>query len=91
MPFFLIFSALRKLANEHQDDWDLYLDPVLFSIRASEQCTAKFSPFKLMYNREARHQIALQGSLEDWEGVRDNICFFLTSNIIFAQLQSNNG
>ena len=50
---FLLYSRLAKLVNEQQDDWDLKLGPVLFSIRTSKHRTTKFTPFFLMYEREA--------------------------------------
>ena len=46
--------ALKKLVNDQQDDWDQYLDASLFSLRSKIQTTTKFSPFLLMYGREAR-------------------------------------
>uniref|UniRef100_A0A1A8KNB0 Kinesin family member C1 n=2 Tax=Nothobranchius TaxID=28779 RepID=A0A1A8KNB0_NOTKU len=49
-----IKRALRKVVNERQDDWDLYLDATLFSLRSKMHTTTKFSPFYLMYGREAR-------------------------------------
>ncbi|XP_040210348.1 uncharacterized protein LOC120941138 [Rana temporaria] len=42
-----------KMVNEKQDDWDKYLEPTLFSLRSKIQTTTKFSPFQLMYGREA--------------------------------------
>ncbi|XP_073461170.1 uncharacterized protein [Aquarana catesbeiana] len=42
-----------KVVNDKQDDWDMYLEPTLFSLRSKIQTTTKFSPFQLMYGREA--------------------------------------
>lgn len=39
---------------EKENDWDLYLDSVLFSYRVSKQDSTKFSPFFLVYGRQAR-------------------------------------
>ena len=47
--------ALKKLVCDQGDDWDQYLDPVLFSLRTKSQVTTKYSPFKLLYNREAKY------------------------------------
>ena len=66
---FPIFRALAKLVNEHENDWDIYLDPVLFSIRTSVQNTTKYSPFRLLYNREPRRPIQLVEKPDDWTGV----------------------
>uniref|UniRef100_A0AAZ1XXP6 Gypsy retrotransposon integrase-like protein 1 n=1 Tax=Oreochromis aureus TaxID=47969 RepID=A0AAZ1XXP6_OREAU len=48
-----IKRALRKLVNDQQNNWDLYLDPTLFSLRSKVHTTTKYSPFFLMYGREA--------------------------------------
>ena len=47
-------AALQKLVNENQDDWDQLLDNVLFAYRTSRQASTKYTPFFLMYGREAR-------------------------------------
>lgn len=48
-----IKRALTKLVNDKQDNWDIYLDATLFSLRSKVQTTTKSSPFALMYGREA--------------------------------------
>ena len=40
--------------QEEQNQWDLYLDAILFSYRVSRQDSTKLSPFYLMYGRQAR-------------------------------------
>lgn len=47
-----IKRALTKLVNEKQDNWDIYLEATLFSLRSTVQTTTKYSPFALMYGRE---------------------------------------
>lgn len=47
------FRALRKLVNDQQNNWDLYLEPTLFSLRSKVHTTTKYTPFFLMYGREA--------------------------------------
>ncbi|XP_014834308.1 PREDICTED: uncharacterized protein LOC106911992 isoform X3 [Poecilia mexicana] len=49
-----IKRALRKLVNDKQDDWDMFLEATLFSLRSKTHTTTKYSPFFLMYGREAR-------------------------------------
>lgn len=51
-----------KLMGEHEDDWDDYLDPVLFSIRTSIQESTKFTPFFLMHGREAKFPLEAEKS-----------------------------
>ncbi|XP_053573366.1 phosphopantothenoylcysteine decarboxylase isoform X2 [Bombina bombina] len=48
-----IKRALTKLFNEKQNNWDVYLDATLFSLRSKVNTTTKHSPFLLMYGREA--------------------------------------
>ena len=36
---------MAKLVNEHQDDWDEYLEEIAFSIRTQKEATTKYSPF----------------------------------------------
>lgn len=43
--------SLVKLTNEDQDNWDEYLDGVLFAYRTSQQKSTKLTPFELMYCR----------------------------------------
>ena len=47
-------DRLGKMVNEHQDDWEDYLEEVAYSIRTATQATTKFSPFFLMFNRKPR-------------------------------------
>lgn len=45
---------LLKFVEDEQKQWDLYLDSILFSYRVSRQDSTKFSPFFLVYGRQAR-------------------------------------
>lgn len=38
---------------DRQDNWDVYLDASLFSLRSKVHATTEFTPFMLMYGREA--------------------------------------
>ena len=51
-----------KLMSDHTDDWDEYLDPVLFGIRTSVQESTKFTPFFLMYGCEACFPLEVEKS-----------------------------
>ena len=43
--------SLVKLVNNQQNDWDEYLDGLLFAYRTSVQKSTKITPFELMYGR----------------------------------------
>jgi Integrase zinc binding domain len=47
-------EALAKLSNEHKDNWDQYIAPVLFAYRTMKHNTTKVTPFYLVYGREAK-------------------------------------
>lgn len=49
----LLKAAVLQMAAEKQADWDDFLDPVLFLVRTAVNPTTKFSPYSLMFNREA--------------------------------------
>ena len=47
-------ESLSKLANDHKTDWDKYIAPVLFAYRTTKHNTTKFTPFYLVYGRDAK-------------------------------------
>ena len=49
-----LVEMLSMYAETSQRDWDVYLDAVLFAYNTSELSSTKYSPFFLMYGREAR-------------------------------------
>ena len=55
-------KMLSVYVNDEQTNWDIYLPIVLFAYRVSEQKSAKESPFKLLFGREAR----LPADIDKW-------------------------
>lgn len=47
-------SMLRKVTNDKPEDWDQYLEGVLFAYREIPHSTTGFSPFQLMFGRQPR-------------------------------------
>ena len=56
-------TRLAKLINEHQNNWDQFLEEVAFSMRTQNQGSTKFSPFFLMFGRHPRTPIEVQCNL----------------------------
>ena len=42
---------IKRLPNEEKQDWDLYLDALLFAYRTIKQASTKQSPFFMIYGR----------------------------------------
>ena len=55
-----VTKSLVKYINADQNDWDENLESVLFSYRTNVHATTKYTPFFLMYGREAVLPIQLQ-------------------------------
>ena len=45
------YRTLRKLIANKDEDWEDYLNGVLFAINTNTSTTTKYSPFFLMYGR----------------------------------------
>ena len=43
--------SLVKMVNKNQDNWDEYIDGVLFAYRTCRQKSTKITPFEIMYCR----------------------------------------
>ena len=51
--------SLLKMTEDNHNEWDKYLDSVLFAYRTSKQASTRFSPFFLLYGREPKLPIDL--------------------------------
>ena len=47
-------DALSKVSNEKGDDWDEYIQGILFAYSTSIHASIKITPFKAMYHRDAK-------------------------------------
>lgn len=45
---------LLKFVETEQNQWDLFLDSILFSYRVSQHDSTRYSPFFLVYGRKAK-------------------------------------
>jgi len=53
-------DALRKVSNENCDDWDLFIDEVLFAHRTSVHASTGLTPHEVLYGRKAKLPMDLQ-------------------------------
>ena len=49
-----LITSLRSFCNEHQDDWDDYLDMLELSFNSAVQASTQRSPFELLHGVKAR-------------------------------------
>ncbi|RXN10423.1 gag-pol fusion [Labeo rohita] len=47
--------SLTKMVGENPSSWDIHLSATVFALRTKKQITTKFSPYYLMFGREARY------------------------------------
>lgn len=47
-------AMLQAFVNKHRDDWDEYLNYVLFAYRTAIHHSTHYTPFFLLYGRQAR-------------------------------------
>ena len=55
------------MMNSSSDDWETYLDPVLFAINTSCHTTTKASPFLMMFGRQPRFPLETERVGENTE------------------------
>lgn len=74
MVLFLYKRTLRKLVMDHQDDWDDHIDTALFTMRTKPQSSTKYSPFFLLYGRDARYPSQLPKGFGESVSVHNELC-----------------
>ncbi|KII62558.1 Gag-Pol polyprotein [Thelohanellus kitauei] len=57
-----IKEMLRHHVNEYQDNWDKYLNIVLFCIRSSKHASTRFSPAEMTLGRKLKYPANLEFS-----------------------------
>lgn len=67
------------MVNQHQTDWDNFIDGALFAQRTKPQSSTKYSPFFLLYGREAVYPSQLPKDF----GIYENVSFRYTVTHIY--------
>ena len=52
-------QMIRKICDDEPDQWDKYLQPLLFAYREVPQCSTGFSPFELVFGHNVRGPLFL--------------------------------
>ncbi len=58
-------TMIRKFVHKDAQNWDKWLEPLLFAVREVPQASTGFSPFELLYGRQPRG--VLDVLRETWE------------------------
>ncbi|CAF1518533.1 unnamed protein product [Adineta ricciae] len=64
---------ISKLHQQHHNNWDAYLDAVVFAYNTSQHKTTKFSPFELLFGRSP--QLPIDDPPREFSFDRPNDCF----------------
>ena len=56
-------SKLKKLVNTRQDDWNQYIDMVMFSMKTEHQMSTKYISLEVMCWRKTTHFMDLKEPL----------------------------
>ena len=62
-----IKNSLVKVLGDKPSDWPFIVEGVLFAHRVSKHSSTKFSPFKLLYNREPVLPVDIKYQLSDMD------------------------
>jgi transposase InsO family protein len=64
---------ISKLEDKHHNNWDDYIDSVVFAYNTSKHKTTQFSPFELLFGRSPQSPIDPRPQVYIFD--RPNICF----------------
>ena len=60
-------ETITKFVIQHEDGWDQYISSALFAYRTKVQKSTKFTPFFLLYGRQAETPLTQKFGMEDSE------------------------
>ena len=72
----IFVRSMSKLMEDQTDDWVTYLSSAVFATNTSIQNSTKYTPFLLMYGREARFPLEAEkvAEIKSLEEAVDDIC-----------------
>ncbi|KAI4793166.1 hypothetical protein KUCAC02_032894, partial [Chaenocephalus aceratus] len=84
----LCSPSLNKLVAGQPKQWDQVLQGTMFALRTKPQLTTKFSPYYLMFGREARYPSEVP---EKYEITEDKVCSMVEREEISEGLKRQGG
>ena len=94
-----LITALRAFCNEHQNDWDDYLDMLELGLNSTVQASTQSSPFELVYGAKPRLPIDVAlasiapknpAAIDRAERMQAALCFARTHLLTAQQRQATN-
>lgn len=76
--------SLNKLVAEHPNRWDQYLQPTMFALRTKKQLTTQYSPYYLMFGREARYPSEVP---DEYDVTEEKVCSLIKTEEICQGLR----
>jgi hypothetical protein len=86
-------DSIHTYLGEHETTWDQYISGVLFSYRTTPQASTGFSPFYLVYGREARQPIDLEypaSILEREETISERVVTIINKLEVAREMAATN-
>lgn len=77
--------------SDEPKNWDKFLQSTMFGLRTKKQLTTKYSPYYLMFGREARYPSEIPKAYKvKWCNVQERRCLNpnpVTQSLYFGRLQ----
>jgi len=67
-------TMLRRMCSERPQDWDRYLDAVLFAYREAPQESLDFAPFEMLYGRSVKGPLQILRQLSTRSQADPEVC-----------------
>lgn len=81
----VICDMLAIFCSKHQRDWDVLLPYVAFAIRTGVHSVTKYTPFRLLYSRDARYPLDIMLGKLHTEPIGDTAIYAQNMNSRFRE------